>query len=133
MHQDPISDLLTRVRNASLAKLTRVAVPSSKLKLEVLRILKEEGYIADYSISDKYHGIIKVYLKYKSGKSVISEINRVSRTGRSFDSHSDSIAKALGIEANRVNIKAKTNETMGFVGKGEGVAVFATATVERNF
>ena len=95
MHQDPISDLLTRVRNASLAKLTRVAVPSSKLKLEVLRILKEEGYIADYSISDKFHGVIKVYLKYNAGKSVISEINRVSRPGRRFYSHSDSIPKSL--------------------------------------
>ena len=95
MHQDPISDLLTRVRNASLAKLTRVAVPSSKLKLEVLRILKEEGYIADYSISDKFHGVIKVYLKYNAGKSVITEINRVSRPGRRFYSPSDNIPKSL--------------------------------------
>lgn len=81
MHQDPIADLLTRIRNASLAKLTRVAVPSSKLKLEVLRVLKEEGFVADYSLSDKFHGVIKVYLKYNGGRSVISEIKRVSRPG----------------------------------------------------
>jgi len=95
MHQDPISDLLTRVRNASLARLTRVAVPSSKLKLEVLRILKEEGYISDYSISDKYHGVIKIYLKYNNGKSVISEIKRVSKPGRRLYSHVDRFPKAL--------------------------------------
>jgi len=95
MHQDPISDLLTRVRNASLAKLTRVAVPSSKLKLEVLRILKEEGYISDYSISDKFHGVIKIYLKYNNGKAVITEINRVSRPGRRFYSNVNNIPKSL--------------------------------------
>ena len=95
MHQDPISDLLTRVRNASLAKLTRVAIPSSKLKLEVLRILKEEGYISDYSLSDKYHGVIKIYLKYNNGKGVISEINRVSRPGRRYYANVNSIPKTL--------------------------------------
>jgi small subunit ribosomal protein S8 len=95
MHQDPISDLLTRVRNASLARLTRVAIPSSKLKLEVLRILKEEGYISDYSISDKYHGVIKIYLKYNNGKSVISEIKRVSRPGRRCYAHVDKLPKTL--------------------------------------
>lgn len=95
MHQDPISDLLTRVRNASLAKLTRVAVPSSKLKLEVLRILKEEGYISDYSISDKFHGVIKIYLKYNNGKAVITEINRVSRPGRRYYASVDKLPKAL--------------------------------------
>jgi small subunit ribosomal protein S8 len=95
MHQDPISDLLTRVRNASLAKLTRVAIPSSKLKLEVLRILKEEGYISDYSISDKFHGVIKIYLKYNNGKAVITEINRVSRPGRRYYASVDKLPKAL--------------------------------------
>jgi len=95
MHQDPISDLLTRVRNASLAKLTRVACPSSKLKLEVLRILKEEGYISDYSISDKFHGVIKIYLKYNNGKAVISEINRISRPGRRYYANVDKLPKSL--------------------------------------
>ena len=95
MHQDPISDLLTRIRNAALAKLTRVAIPSSKLKLEVLRILKEEGYISDYSISDKFHGVIKIYLKYNNGKSVISEIKRVSRPGRRRYEPVTSIPKTL--------------------------------------
>ncbi|MEI6079156.1 MAG: 30S ribosomal protein S8 [bacterium] len=95
MHQDPISDLLTRIRNACMANLQRVAVPSSKLKLEVLRILKDEGFISDYSVSDKYHGVIKIYLKYKEGKSVISNLSRMSRPGRRLYKGADQIPKAL--------------------------------------
>ncbi len=95
MHQDPISDLLTRIRNANMAKLQKVAVPSSKMKLQVLKILKDEGYIADYSLSDKYHGVIKVYLKYNSGKPVISDLQRMSRPGRRFYSDTDSIPETL--------------------------------------
>ena len=95
MHQDPISDLLTRIRNACMAKLQRVAVPSSKLKLEVLRILKDEGFISDYSVSDKYHGVIKIYLKYKDGKPVLSNLQRVSRPGRRLYKAVDLIPKAL--------------------------------------
>ena len=95
MHQDPISDLLTRIRNANMAKLQKVAVPSSKMKLQVLKILKDEGYIADYSLSDKYHGVIKVYLKYNSGKPVISDLQRMSRPGRRFYSDTDSIPESL--------------------------------------
>ncbi|MEI6092879.1 MAG: 30S ribosomal protein S8 [bacterium] len=95
MHQDPISDLLTRIRNACMANLQRVAVPSSKLKLEVLRILKNEGFISDYSVSDKFHGVIKIYLKYKDGKSVISNLDRMSRPGRRLYRGATQIPKAL--------------------------------------
>ena len=95
MHQDPISDLLTRIRNACMANLQRVAVPSSKLKLEVLRILKDEGFISDYSVSDKYHGVIKIYLKYKDGKPVLSNLQRVSRPGRRLYKAVDLLPKAL--------------------------------------
>ncbi|MFH1223924.1 MAG: 30S ribosomal protein S8 [Pseudomonadota bacterium] len=95
MHHDPVSDLLTRIRNACMAKLTRVAVPSSKLKLEVLRLFKDEGYISDYSISDKYHGVIKVYLKYKDGKSVISNLKRVSKPGLRRYAGVDALPKSL--------------------------------------
>jgi small subunit ribosomal protein S8 len=95
MHQDPISDLLTRIRNACMANLQRVAVPSSKLKLEVLKILKDEGFISDYSVSDKYHGVIKIYLKYKDGKSVISDLARMSRPGRRLYKAFDQIPKTL--------------------------------------
>ncbi len=95
MHHDPISDLLTRIRNANSARLQRVAVPSSKMKLHVLKILKDEGYIADYSISDKYHGVIKVYLKYNGNKPVISVLQRMSRPGRRYYTSTDNIPEAL--------------------------------------
>ena len=78
-----------------MAKLQRVAIPSSKMKLEILKLLKEEGYIADYSTSDKYHGVIKIYLKYKDGKPVITEMNRMSRPGRRLYKGVDQIPRAL--------------------------------------
>ena len=59
MHQDPISDLLTRIRNAGMAKLNRLIIPRSKLKLEILRVLQEEGFISSFSESDKFYGVIK--------------------------------------------------------------------------
>jgi small subunit ribosomal protein S8 len=96
MHHDPISDLLTRIRNASSAKLQRVAVPSSSLKLEIVKILKEEGYIADFSKSEKYHGVIKIYLKYTDeGKAVLSDLQRVSKPGCRRYSSVDKIPKTL--------------------------------------
>jgi len=95
MHQDPVADLLTRIRNACSANLQRVAVPSSKLKLNILKILKDEGFISDYSVSDKYHGVIKIYLKYKDSKSVISNIVRKSKPSLRIYRGSKEIPKAL--------------------------------------
>ena len=123
MHQDPISDLLTRIRNACLAKLTRVAVPSSKQKLELLKLLKEEGYISDYSISDKYHGVIKVYLKYKDGKSVISKLNRVSKPGLRRYAGVSAIPKSLDgygvtvVSTSKGLMSDKTAKKMGVGGE----------------
>ena len=78
---DPVSDLLTRIRNASEARHETVDVPSSQLKLEITRILKEEGYISNYSlVQDNKQGIIRVHLRYATGRSpVISSLERVSR------------------------------------------------------
>ncbi len=80
---DPVSDLLTRIRNASEARHETVDVPSSKLKLEIARLLKEEGYISNYSpVQDNKQGIIRIQLRYEAGKSpVISSLERVSRPG----------------------------------------------------
>jgi small subunit ribosomal protein S8 len=80
---DPIADLLTRIRNAIASKHETVDVPSSKMKLEIVRILKEEGYISNYTISpDKKQGVIRVFLRYAPGKvPVISSLTRVSRPG----------------------------------------------------
>jgi small subunit ribosomal protein S8 len=80
---DPVSDLLTRIRNASEARHESVDVPSSKLKVEITRILKEEGYVSGYSlVQDNKQGIIRIQLRYAAGKNpVISSLARVSRPG----------------------------------------------------
>ena len=88
---DPISDMLTRVRNAVLAKHTRVDMPSSRLKAEIARILQDEGYIQGFRLGEEPadrvgrqpRQVIRVFLKYgPSGEKVISGIQRISRPGR---------------------------------------------------
>ena len=84
MQTDPISDMLTRIRNAAKARHARVELPSSKLKVEIARVLKEEGYISTYKIVDdgKTRKALRVFLKYSPDKrSVITDLRRVSRPG----------------------------------------------------
>jgi len=79
---DPIADLLTRIRNAQMAKLPTVSMPSSKMKVAIARVLQDEGYIASYQV-DENGGkpILNIDLKYFQGKPVIEEIKRASRPG----------------------------------------------------
>jgi len=81
---DPIGDLLTRIRNGQAARLSAVKSPASKLRTSVLEVLKREGYIRDYSVSknDNGHAEVNVELKYAEGQPVIREITRVSKPGR---------------------------------------------------
>ena len=81
--QDPIADMLTRIRNAQLVGSQEVAVFSSKMKKAILAILKEEGYIEDFEViaDDKSRNLLKIYLKYYNGSPVIEMIKRVSRPG----------------------------------------------------
>lgn len=81
---DPISDMLTRIRNGLNARHGKVDIPGSKLKVEIARILKKEGYIKDYKfIDDDKQGVLKVFLKYGKGNSdVILGLKRVSKPGR---------------------------------------------------
>src|SRR5437899_11493540 len=84
MQTDPISDLLTRIRNAARAKHARVDVPASKLKTEIARILKEEGYISTFKLVDesKVRKTVRVFLKYTPDKrSAITGLRRVSKPG----------------------------------------------------
>ena len=84
MQTDPISDLLTRIRNAAKARHARVELPASKLKIEIARVLKEEGFISTYKVVDesKTRKALRVFLKYTPDKSsVISDLRRVSRPG----------------------------------------------------
>lgn len=78
---DPIADMLTRIRNAQAARKQEVAIPASKIKCAIARVLKEEGYITDYRVSTESKSILTVVLKYYQGKPVISLLKRVSRPG----------------------------------------------------
>lgn len=80
---DPIADLLTRIRNAAKEKHEKLEIPASRLKANVVRVLKEEGYIKNFRLSrDEGRPMIKVYLKYADdGLSVIQGVRRVSRPG----------------------------------------------------
>jgi small subunit ribosomal protein S8 len=80
---DPIADMLTRIRNAIMARHDFVPVPASRVKLAIARILKEEGFIADYEvIRGKPHRVIKIRLRYdENNRSVVSGLERVSKPG----------------------------------------------------
>jgi small subunit ribosomal protein S8 len=85
MQTDPIADFLTRLRNAAAAKHQRVDVPVSKLKTEIARILKEEGYISTYKMVDenKTRKTLRIFLKYTADRrSVITDLKRISRPGQ---------------------------------------------------
>lgn len=80
--QDPLSDMLTRIRNAQMAGKPRVEMPGSKLKAAVAEVLKQEGYIGDFAAAnDTGKPRLSIELKYFEGKPVIAEIDRVSRPG----------------------------------------------------
>ena len=95
---DPIADMLTRLRNAMQARHPKVDVPASKLKGEIARILKEEGYIANYKVAEEEgKRTIKIYLKYSDESApVISKMQRVSRPGRRVYVGSKEIPRVLG-------------------------------------
>ncbi len=78
---DPIADMLTRIRNAQATKKLSVSMPASKQKAGIAEVLKNEGYIKDYSISDEAHPQLTIELKYHDGKPVIDRLERVSRPG----------------------------------------------------
>jgi small subunit ribosomal protein S8 len=98
MQSDPIADFLTRIRNASRAEHEKVDIPSSKLKLRMAEILKDEGFIKNFRvIEDTKQGMLRVYLKYGPGsEKIISGIVRVSRPGRRIYVTKDKIPSILG-------------------------------------
>ena len=77
--QDTLADMLTRIRNAQMASKADVTMPSSKMKVSVAQVLKDEGYIADFSVSADAKAELTIGLKYYEGKPVIEEIKRASR------------------------------------------------------
>ena len=107
MMQDPIADMLTRIRNANALKYDAVKMPSSKMKAEIARILKEEGFIADYKITGKVKKELAITLKYAAdGTKVISGLKKISKPGL------------------RVNVGC---EKLPRVLKGLGIAIISTS------
>lgn len=93
MMTDPIADMLTRIRNANKARFETVDIPASKLKVNLARILKDEGYIKNYKLTkDNKQGILQVFLKYgQKGEPVITEIKRISKPSRRVYVNKDTI------------------------------------------
>ena len=95
---DPIADMLTRIRNAHLARHEHVLIPASKLKLEIAKVLKGQGYIQKYDlVDDKRHGQIRVHLRYdQDGKPVITGLRRVSRPGMRIYVDAKRVPRVMG-------------------------------------
>jgi len=96
---DPVADMLTRIRNGITSHHERVELPASKLKVEIARILKSEGFIRNYSLAekDKPQGVLRIDLKYSpDGEPVIHGIERISRPGRRVYRNKLEIPRVLG-------------------------------------
>jgi small subunit ribosomal protein S8 len=94
---DPIADMLTRIRNAVMARHARVLIPASKMKLAIARILKEEGYIRDFDLlKDNPQGTIRISLKYVEKRPVLTQLKRVSRPGLRVYTKRDDIPRVRG-------------------------------------
>ena len=92
---DPIADMLTRIRNANQMRNETVTMPSSKIKVEIAKILKEEGYITDYSVSGDAKKVLSVTLKYSGTERVISGIKRISKPGLRVYAQASDLPKVL--------------------------------------
>ncbi|MDH3254517.1 MAG: 30S ribosomal protein S8 [Acidobacteriota bacterium] len=121
---DPIADLLTRIRNAHLVKHNRLDLPASKVKLEICRILKEQGYIEDYAPieDDPVKRSMRVYLKYNDeGEPAIRTLRRVSRPGRRVYRGADELKPVLngigiGIVSTSTGLLTDSDARQGRVG-----------------
>ena len=98
--QDPLSDMITRIRNANLREKVSVAMPSSKVKVSVAKVLIEEGYILNYKVIEDNKPVLEIDLKYYDGKPVIEEITRSSKPSlRVYSSSKDlpKVKSGLGV------------------------------------
>ncbi|RKF14410.1 30S ribosomal protein S8 [Alginatibacterium sediminis] len=94
--QDPIADMLTRIRNGQSASKVSVSMPSSKVKVAIAGLLKEEGYVTDFAVTGDVKKSLEVTLKYFEGKKVIEKIERVSRPGLRIYKGSKDLPKVMG-------------------------------------
>ncbi len=128
--QDPISDFLTRIRNGQSADMAEVIMPSSKLKVELARVLKEEGYISDFSVGAvEGKSSLTVALKYYQGQAVIEKIQRISRPGlRIFKGKNElpTINGGLGIAIVSTSKGVMTDRAARAIGQGGEVMCVVT-------
>lgn len=97
MMTDPIADMLTRIRNANNRRFTSVSMPSSKMKVKIAEVMKNEGYIEDFEVEGEDHSkTLKIDLKYKKGQKVIQGLERVSKPGLRNYSGFRGIPRVLG-------------------------------------
>ena len=98
MMTDPIADMLTRIRNANMAKLEKVDVPASKMKIEMTKILKDKGFIKSFKVMrDRKQGVIRITMKYLEGyEKVITGLKRVSKPGLRVYVDRTGIPKVMG-------------------------------------
>jgi small subunit ribosomal protein S8 len=94
--QDPIADMLTRIRNGQAANHVSVKMPSAKLKVAIAKLLKNEGFITEYAVADEAKPELEITLKYFQGKPVVETIQRVSRPGLRIYKGKDELPKVMG-------------------------------------
>ncbi len=92
---DPIADMLTRIRNAQMTERAVVAMPSSKVKVAIAKVLKDEGYIEGYKVSEAQKPMLEIALKYYAGHPVIEKIERVSSPGLRIYRAKDAIPRVM--------------------------------------
>ena len=126
MLTDPVADMLTRIRNANKALHDRVEMPTSKLKEEIARILKEEGYVRDYHVveAELPYKVLVIDLKYgRSRERVLTGLKRISKPGRRIYAGKDRLPRVLGgmgtaiLSTSRGVITSRTAEREGIGGE----------------
>ncbi|MGH3025421.1 MAG: 30S ribosomal protein S8 [Gaiellaceae bacterium] len=126
MLTDPVADMLTRIRNANKALHDRAEMPNSRLKVEIARILKEEGYIRDFHVAEDEgaHPRLVVELKYgRSRERVLTDLKRVSKPGRRIYARKDRLPRVLGgmgtaiLSTSRGVVTSRTAEAEGIGGE----------------
>ncbi|MCW5197117.1 30S ribosomal protein S8 [Buchnera aphidicola] len=126
--QDPISDMFTRIRNSQLANKIFVCMPSSKLKIAISCVLKQEGYIKDYIVNHvRNHIILKIILKYFNGKAVIEDIKRISKPSlRVYKNkhHLPNVIDGLGIAVLSTSKGVMSNKKAKKMGIGGEIICF---------
>jgi small subunit ribosomal protein S8 len=125
MLNDPISDMLTRIRNANQALLETTTMPASRMKVEIARVLKDEGYIKDYRVErGESFDTLTVELKYgRSRERVITDLRRISKPGRRVYARKDRLPRVLGgmgtaiMSTSRGLVTSRTAQELGVGGE----------------